>query len=104
MVLPSSNKRRYVVIVNVCRWLLALVLMLSGFLKAVDPVGAAHKLQEYATAFSIDGVSGAWLLAAAVVQAAVEFLIGLYLFLGVYRRTVSFLALVAMSLFVPFSL
>ena len=104
MVLPSSNKRRYVVIVNVCRWLLALVLMLSGFLKAVDPVGAAHKLQEYATAFSIDGVSGAWLLAAAVAQAAVEFLIGLYLFLGVYRRTVSFLALVAMSLFVPFSL
>ena len=104
MVLPSSNKRRYVVIVNVCRWLLALVLMLSGFMKAVDPVGAAHKLQEYATAFFIDGVSGAWLLAAAVAQAAVEFLIGLYLFLGVYRRTVSFLALVAMSLFVPFSL
>ena len=66
MVLPSSNRRRYVVIVNVCRWLLALVLMLSGFLKAVDPVGAAHKLQEYASAFSFVGVSDAWLLAAAV--------------------------------------
>ena len=104
MVLPSSNRRRYVVIVNVCRWLLALVLMLSGFLKAVDPVGAAHKLQEYASAFSFVGVSDAWLLAAAVAQAAVEFLVGLYLFMGVYRRTVSFLALVLMLLFVPFSL
>ena len=103
MVLPSKNKRRYIIIVNVCRWLLALLLMLSGFLKAVDPVGGMYKLQEYAVAFSV-AVSDGWLLAAAIVQAAVEFLIGLYLLMGVYRTVVSFMALLAMLVFTPLSL
>ena len=61
MVLPSSNKRGHVVFVNVCRWLLALVLMLSGFLKAVDPVAGVYKLQEYVSAFSLSGISDGWL-------------------------------------------
>ena len=51
MELPSKNKRQFVILVNVCRLLLALALMLSGFLKAVDPMGGVYKLQEYATAF-----------------------------------------------------
>lgn len=103
MVLPSKNKRRYIIIVNVCRWLLALVLMLSGFLKAADPVGGVYKLQEYVTAFSLSVPDG-WLMAATITQATLEFLIGLYLFVGVYRTVVPFMALLAMSLFTPFSL
>ena len=43
---------------NVCRLLLALVFLLSGFLKAADPVGAAFKLQEYAELFSFDALPG----------------------------------------------
>lgn len=104
MVLPSSNKRKFIILVNVCRLLLALALMLSGFLKAVDPVGGVYKLQEYAAAFSFHGISDAWLLTASIAQAAVEFLIGLYLLMGVYRCVVPLMALVAMSLFTPFSL
>lgn len=103
MVLPSKDKRRYIIIVNVCRWLLALVLMLSGFLKAADPVGGVYKLQEYAKAFSLSVPDG-WLMAATITQATLEFLIGLYLFVGVYRTFVPFMALLAMSLFTPFSL
>ena len=104
MELPSKNKRQFVVLVNVCRLLLALALMLSGFLKAVDPMGGVYKLQEYATAFSFHGISDAWLQAASMAQAAVEFLIGLYLLMGVYRCVVPLMALVLMSLFTPFSL
>lgn len=104
MELPSKNKRLFVVLVNVCRLLLALALMLSGFLKAVDPMGGVYKLQEYATAFSFHGISDAWLQAASMAQAAVEFLIGLYLLMGVYRCVVPLMALVLMSLFTPFSL
>ncbi|MBR5593493.1 MAG: DoxX family protein [Bacteroidaceae bacterium] len=104
MVLQSKSKRHFIVLVNACRWVLALVLMLSGFLKAVDPVGGMYKLQEYAVAFSFSGISEEWLLMAAVMQAAVEFLAGLYLFLGVYRTIVSFAALLMMLVFTPFSL
>lgn len=104
MELPSSKKRRYIILVNACRWLLALALMLSGFLKAVDPIGGMYKLQEYATAFSVSGITDDFLLAMAVHQAAVEFLIGLFLFAGVYRNFIPFMALLVMSLFTPFSL
>ena len=104
MELPSKNKRQFIILVNVCRWVLALALMLSGFLKAVDPMGGVYKLQEYATAFSFHAVSDAWLLTASMAQAAVEFLIGLYLLMGVYRCVVPLMALVIMSLFTPFSL
>ena len=104
MELPSSKKRRYIILVNACRWLLALALMLSGFLKAVDPVGGMYKLQEYAAAFSVSGITDDALLAIAVVQAAVEFLIGLFLFAGVYRCFIPFMALLMMSLFTPFTL
>ena len=104
MVLPSSNKRVHVVFVNVCRWLLALVLMLSGFLKAVDPVAGVYKLQEYVSAFSLSGISDGWLSAFSVAQAAVEFLVGLYLLVGIYRGFISFMALLMMLLFTPFTL
>lgn len=104
MELPSSNKRRTIILVNACRWLLALALMLSGFLKAVDPVGGMYKLQEYAAAFSVSGITDDALLAIAVVQAAAEFLIGLFLFAGVYRCFIPFMALLMMSLFTPFTL
>lgn len=103
MELPSSNKRRFIIFVNVCRWLLATVMMLSGFLKAVDPVGAMYKLQEYAFAFSFVDISDYVLLIAAVLQAAVEFLLGLYLFVGIYRKIIPFMALLAMLLFTPLS-
>ena len=103
MELPVKNKRHFIILANVCRWLLALVLMLSGFLKALDPVGGMYKLQEYVTAFSLLAIPEGWLLAAAVAQAAVEFIIGLYLFVGIYRRFVPFVALVVMLFFTPFS-
>lgn len=104
MVLPSRNKRGFILFVNVCRWLLALALILSGFLKAVDPVAGVYKLQEYVSAFGLSGIPGSWLPFFAVVQAAAEFLVGFWLFVGIYRRVVPFVALLAILLFTPFTL
>lgn len=101
---PNKDRKTAITLVNICRVLLALVMMLSGFLKAADPVGAMYKLQEYATILSIGELTDGWLLAGAVVQSAFEFLIGLYLLVGVYRRGVPLLALIAMLLFTPLSL
>lgn len=106
MGLPNKNKKRRVsiAIVNVCRLLLAVVLLLSGLLKAVDPIGATYKLQEYVSILSIDSVPDSLLLHLAMLQAAVEFLLGLYLLVGIYRALVSGLTLFVMLFFTPLSL
>lgn len=78
--------------------------MLSGFLKAADPIGSMYKLGEYAEIFSVGGISDTWLLAFAIAQSAFEFLLGLYLFVGIYRRVIPWLMLISMSVFVPLSL
>ena len=104
MALQNKNKKSVKVVVNICRFLLAVVMTLSGFLKATDPVGAMYKLEEYTTILSMGGFSDAWLLTIAVLQSAFEFLLGLCLLVGIYRRVIPLLALVAMSIFMPLSL
>ena len=79
-------------------------MIVSGFLKAADPIGAMYKLQEYASILSLDGISDSWLLAIAVAQSAFEFLLGLSLLVGIYRSFIPWLSLVAMSVFMPMSL
>ena len=101
MVLQTKiNNRVWVPAVNICRLVMSLVLMVSGFMKAIDPVGSMYKLQEYADLFSCS-LSDEWLQLLAVLQAAVEFLLGIYLLFGVYRRAVPLLTLVMMSVFTP---
>ena len=104
MALLNKNKKSVKIVVNVCRFLLAVVMTLSGFLKATDPIGAMYKLEEYFSILSMGGFSDAWLLTIAVLQSAFEFLLGLSLLVGIYRRAVPWLALVAMSIFMPLSL
>lgn len=104
MALLIKNKKNIKTIVNICRFMLAVVMVLSGFLKAADPVGSMYKLGEYASIFSVDGITDGWLLSIAIVQSAFEFLLGLYLLVGIYRRAVPWLLLISMSLFVPLSL
>ena len=47
MVLLNKDKKSIRSIITACRILLAVVMMLSGFLKAADPVGTMYKLKEY---------------------------------------------------------
>ena len=104
MALLNKDKKSIKSLVNICRLLLAVVMMLSGFLKAADPIGSMYKLGEYAEIFSVSGISDTWLLAFAIAQSAFEFLLGLYLFVGIYRRVIPWLMLISMSVFVPLSL
>lgn len=90
--------------VNICRFALSLVLMASGFIKAVDPVGSMYKLKEYADLFSFTSFSDDWLQLLAILQAVVEFLLGVYLLVGIYRKAVPLLTLLMMSLFTPLTL
>lgn len=100
----SKKSVFYTMLTNISRIVLALVLVLSGFVKAVDPKGTMYKLQEYTEAFSIDAFSNDWLLFFAIVLAAMEFLLGLFLLMGVYRKFVAFMVFLVFVVFTPFTL
>ena len=84
-------------LVNVCRLLLGAVLVLSGFVKAVDPLGMQYKLQEYAAALPIAvAVPDRLTLLLAVAIPAFEFTLGVLLLFAIRRRVVSRLSLAFM--------
>ena len=43
--------------VNLCRLLLALTFILSGYVKAIDPLGTQYKLKDYAVAMHLSAYS-----------------------------------------------
>lgn len=100
------NKKRALtaILANVSRLLLSVVLIVSGFVKAVDPTGLFYKLQEYLTAFGMEQISDGWIMAAAQLLPAAEFIVGVLLLMGVYSRTVTFLVFLFFLVFTPFTL
>ena len=90
---------------NICRLLLAVVFVFSGFVKANDPTGFQYKLHDYATAFGLTAwVSESLLLAAAIGMAALEFALGIYLLLGFNRRFASGMSVLLMLFMTPLTL
>ncbi len=87
---------------NLCRFLLAAVFIFSGFVKAVDPLGSFYKIQDYLAAWNmLAWFPGFLLLLFGIVLSAVEFCLGVFLFLGIHRRlssVVAFLLLCIMTL------
>ncbi len=84
-------------LVNICRLMLALVFILSGYVKAVDPLGTLYKINDYLAAWSIPGILPDWiLLAVAVAMSAVEFTFGISLLFAIQRRLTSKLVTVIM--------
>ena len=90
---------------NICRFSLALVFILSGFVKAVDPIGTQYKIQDYLVALGWSEVFPDFLpFLIAVLLGVVEFCLGVYLFFGI-RRIITPRALVLiMSFMTPLTL
>lgn len=90
---------------NVCRFLLGGTFIFSGFVKAVDPYGTFYKLQDYLTAFGIIGwFPSALLFFVGILLAAVEFCVGVYMFLGIRKTVSAWLALLLMLFMTPLTL
>lgn len=90
------------IVANACRFLLAAAFILSGFVKAVDPLGFQYKIQDYLTAFGM----ATWFpsffpLLGGIVLSALEFFIGIALFFGIRRTLASSLALMLMIFMTP---
>lgn len=101
---PAMGKG-VVALVNVARLLLAVVLILSGFVKAVDPLGTQYKIQDYLEALGMGGVlPDVATLAASVGLSALEFCLGIFLLFAIRRRLVSRLVLALMLVMTPLTL
>ncbi|MFW5615288.1 MAG: BT_3928 family protein, partial [Prevotella pectinovora] len=84
--------------VNVCRFVVALTFVFSGYVKAVDPIGTQYKLNDYLAAENLEGTVPDYLtLSATVLQAAEELSLGILLLFAIRRRLVSKLILAFMT-------
>ena len=92
-------------IVNTARLVLAITFILSGFVKAVDPLGTLYKINDYLVAMHMGGLLSDWLaLGASVLQSAVEFCLGIFLLFAIQRRLTSRLILLIMVVMTPLTL
>ncbi len=83
--------------VNIARLLLALTFILSGFVKAVDPLGTQYKIHDYLAAIGLASlVPDFGTLASSVILSATEFLLGICLLFAIRRRLVSKILVVLM--------
>ena len=85
--------------VNIARLLLALTFILSGFVKAVDPLGTQYKIHDYLATIGLASIVPDFgTLASSVILSATEFLLGICLLFAIRRRLVSKILVVLMTL------
>ncbi len=99
-----ENKKRLVQITLwIARFLFGLTFVASGFVKAIDPLGTAYKLQDYFLAFGME-----WLmpmsLPMSITLNGLEFIIGMAVLLGLRMRYTAWGALLFMLFFTPLTL
>ena len=97
---PNSLIKKFVWPV---RLITGFVFILSGFLKGVDPWGTFYKFEEYIQAFGLNFwhnlvISGVFILC------ILEFLIGIFLVLGCFRKSVPWVAAFLMCFMLPLTL
>ncbi|MDD6528546.1 MAG: triose-phosphate isomerase [Prevotella copri] len=85
--------------VNIGRLLMAATFIFSGYVKAIDPLGTQYKLTDYLQAMGLGSLLPEWtLLVGAVLLAALEFSLGIFLLFAIRRHLVSRIVLALMSI------
>lgn len=91
------------ILTQVSRILTGLLFVFSGFVKGIDPMGTAFKLEDYFTAFRV-GFLDDLALPLAIILCLVEFITGMMLLTGSFVRLASWMAALFMALFTPLTL
>ena len=91
------------VLTQIGRILTGLLFVFSGFVKGIDPMGTAFKLEDYFTAFGM-GFLDNLALPFAIILCLVEFVAGMMLLTGSLVRVASWMAALFMALFTPLTL
>lgn len=98
-----KNSKAAQIILLVCRLLFGFTFIFSGFVKAVDPLGTAYKVNDYLVAFGMEDL--AFLpLACAFILITVEFCIGFCMTLGIFLKQTSWVAALFMLVMTPLTL
>jgi len=93
------------VIVNIARLVLAVTFVLSGFVKAVDPLGTQYKIADYLQALHLSAYAPDFVtLGMSVLLSAIEFGLGICLLFAIRRRLASLLTLLALIVMTPLTL
>lgn len=85
------------------RILVGAVFAFSGFVKAIDPWGVLYKFEEYIVALGVEWLSP-FVLFGAIAVSVFEFVLGVMLIVGAYRRISVWLALFTMLVMTPLTL
>lgn len=94
----TENKAKEVLsklIVEFSRIILGVTFVFSGFVKLIDPYGTAYKIEDYFSAFGLASLNFLS-MPFSFLQSAVEFVMGVFLLLGIYRKINSRLLLIVM--------
>ena len=87
----------------IARWFVGVVFLFSSFVKGVDPMGTAFKVEEYMTAWSFGGITFDWALPLAPILSmaliTMEFLVGVLMITGSFRKLGAWILLLMMAFF-----
>jgi uncharacterized membrane protein YphA (DoxX/SURF4 family) len=75
------------ILANISRILVALVFIFSGFVKGVDPLGTAYRIEDYFIAFGTDWANPLSLFLS-IFLCAVEFTLGVSLLLNMRLKLI----------------
>lgn len=85
-------------IYNIIRLILGLLFIISGWVKAIDPIGVSYKIMEYANSFSMP-----WLesisIPLAVALCALELFVGIMLFFKLWQRAIAYVSFIFLLYF-----
>ena len=91
--------------VNTCRFLLAVVFYIFRFCQSGRSAGYQYKIQDYLEAFGWAASVLAFLpFLASILQAMVEFCLGVYLLFGIRRRMTTLFVVLIMGVMTPLTL
>jgi triosephosphate isomerase len=90
------------ILINLCRLILGVTFIFSGYVKAIDPLGTQYKIQDYLEAIGLQGIFPDWsTLTASVLLSTLEFCLGFFILLAIRRRLCSriiFIFMIVMTL------
>ncbi|KAA6317594.1 hypothetical protein EZS27_032271, partial [termite gut metagenome] len=88
-----------------CRFILSGLFIFSGFVKAIDPLGSQYKVQDYLEVFGV----ALWFpsyfsLMLSIILSSLEFILGVFLFFGIWEKRTTTVALLFMLVMTPLTL
>ena len=99
----KGNDRLVNIVLTAARILFGITFVVSGFVKALDPIGFAYKIEDYLIAFQlIPFIPLALTFAVALIL--VELLLGVFILLGLYRKLSTAMGVLFMAVMTPMTL